>query len=63
VRVPPDIEAIRARDRDLAAAWAEALRDTLGALVGAGWRVTGATRDGWYVLSAGDGVTELGDLS
>jgi predicted GNAT superfamily acetyltransferase len=63
VRVPADIEAIRARDRDLAAAWAQALRDTLGALVGAGWRVTGATRDGWYVLSAGDGVTELGDLS
>lgn len=61
VRVPPDIEQLRLTDPDLALAWAVAVRTTVGAAVGAGARVTGATRDGWLVLAAGDRVTELTD--
>jgi predicted GNAT superfamily acetyltransferase len=60
VAIPEDIEAIRARDRQLAGSWADALRATLGRLLDDGWRVTGATRDGWYVLTSGDGLAELG---
>lgn len=62
VQVPEDIEAIRARDRGLAAAWSEAVRSTLGEAMGAGARVTGITRDGWYVLAPPTGVSELTDV-
>ena len=58
-RVPADIEAIRAADRDLAAAWAAAAREAIGRAIQQGLRVTGITRDGWYVLAAPAGVTEM----
>lgn len=59
VRVPRDIESLRAHDRDLAAAWAGALREALGGGLRAGMRITGISRDGWYVLVAPDGVAEM----
>jgi predicted GNAT superfamily acetyltransferase len=59
VQVPADIEAVRRTDRDLAAAWAAAVRTCLGDRLDAGDRVSGMTRDGWYVLSADRGVQEL----
>jgi predicted GNAT superfamily acetyltransferase len=62
VQVPADIEAIRARDRDLGAAWSNAVRATLGAAMREGARVTGITRDGWYVLAPPTGVAELTDV-
>ncbi|MCC5947578.1 MAG: hypothetical protein JJT89_03900 [Nitriliruptoraceae bacterium] len=61
VRIPPDIEQLRAEDRALAAAWAQALRDTLGAALSDGARLSGFTRDGWYALARPGGVTELAD--
>jgi predicted GNAT superfamily acetyltransferase len=61
VRVPADIEHVRLTDRDLAAAWAAAVRATVGAAVTEGARVTGATRDGWLVLARGERVAELRD--
>ncbi|MFJ5784415.1 GNAT family N-acetyltransferase [Streptomyces hydrogenans] len=52
VRVPPDIEALRAGDRAVAGAWRPAVRDVLGGLMADGRHtVTTFTRDGWYVLS------------
>jgi predicted GNAT superfamily acetyltransferase len=59
VQVPEDIEVLRARDPELAAAWATAVRATLGDQVRAGYRVSGFTRDGWYVLTADRGTEEL----
>lgn len=58
-RIPADIEAIRADDPDRAAAWGAALRETVGRGLDAGMRVTGITRDGWYVLARAGGVTEM----
>lgn len=58
-RIPADIEAIRAHDPDRAAAWGAALRQTLGRGLAEGMRVTGITRDGWYVLARVGGVTEM----
>lgn len=57
VRVPADVEALRLRDPGLAVRWRHAVRDTMGELMGIGWSVTGATRDGWYVLQAPEGGT------
>lgn len=59
VRIPDDIETLRRTDPDLATAWSAAVRTTLGAALDAGARLTGATRDGWLVVAAGDGVAEL----
>lgn len=61
VRVPTDIERLRVTDPDLALAWAAAVRTTVGSALASGARVTGATRDGWLVLAAGERVTELTD--
>lgn len=58
-RVPEDIEGLRARDPDLALAWAAAAREAIGRAVTAGLRVTGVTRDGWYVLAELGGVDEM----
>lgn len=58
-RIPADIEAMRATDRDLAARWADAARDVVGGALDAGMRVTGITRDGWYVLATVGGVAEM----
>ena len=50
-QVPADIVAVR-RDRpDLARRWRLAVRDALGGPLSGGYRVVGATKDGWYVLS------------
>ena len=51
VAVPPDVEALRRSDPDLAAAWRLAVREALGA----GARVRGFAREGWYVV---DGTPE-----
>lgn len=59
LRIPDDIEALRAQDPRSAAAWVEAIRQTLGLALQRGARVTGATRDGWLVLDRARGVTEL----
>lgn len=58
-RIPDDIEAVRAADRDLAAAWAAAAREAIGQAMREGLRITGVTRDGWYVLAAPGGVAEM----
>ena len=59
VQVPADIESLRRQDPDLAVAWAAALRTTLGHALGLGMRVSGFSRDGWYVLAAHRAVDEL----
>lgn len=61
VQVPADIETLRGDDPQAAARWGHALRDTLGAALEAGERISGITRDGWYVLARPAGVTELAD--
>lgn len=58
-RIPADIEAIRLDDPGLGAAWATAAREAIGGAVRTGMRVTGITRDGWYVLAAPGGVAEM----
>lgn len=58
-RVPADIEALRARSPDLGRAWTDALRATIGSAMRGGYRVSGITRDGVYVLVDRRGVEEL----
>ena len=50
IGVPRDVESLRRSDPETARAWRFALRGVLGALVGAGGRVTGFARSGWYVV-------------
>ncbi len=50
VAVPHDIEAMRRTDPDLARGWRLAVREILGGLLDAGWRVSGVLRDGFYVM-------------
>lgn len=59
VQVPPDIAALRVHDPEPALAWTHAIRETVGAGLEAGGRVSGITRDGWYVLADRAGVQEL----
>lgn len=59
VQVPEDIEALRAGDPDLARAWSAAIREALGAPLLHGFRISGCTRNGWYVLARSGGVEEL----
>jgi predicted GNAT superfamily acetyltransferase len=59
VRVPADIEELRREHPAVAADWTAAYRDVLGGALHAGYRVTGASRDGWYVLTADRNVDEL----
>jgi predicted GNAT superfamily acetyltransferase len=59
VQVPEDIEALRGDDPELAAVWADAVRTTLGDRLPAGFRISGFTRDGWYVLTADRATEEL----
>jgi predicted GNAT superfamily acetyltransferase len=49
--VPADVVALRARAPELAHSWRLALRATLEGALGGGHALTGATRDGWYVLT------------
>jgi predicted GNAT superfamily acetyltransferase len=58
-RVPADVEALRVRRPDLGHAWTQALRSTIGAAVRGGYRVSGITRDGVYLLADRRGVEEL----
>lgn len=58
-QVPPDIESLRIRHPDLGRAWTDAVRATVGAAMGRGYRVSGITRDGVYVLVDRRGVEEL----
>jgi predicted GNAT superfamily acetyltransferase len=46
----PDIERLRVDDPATAREWRRALRETVGAAMQAGHQLTGASRDGWYVL-------------
>jgi predicted GNAT superfamily acetyltransferase len=59
VQVPADIEGMRTSAPATAAAWTAAIRSTLGVAVGSGFRVSGVTPDGWYVLAAEPQVDEL----
>jgi predicted GNAT superfamily acetyltransferase len=52
VRIPADIEALRREHPATAADWTDAYRAVLGGSLAEGYRVTGASRDGWYVLTA-----------
>jgi predicted GNAT superfamily acetyltransferase len=61
VQIPTDIESLRREDLGLATAWAEAVREELGGAMDAGFRLTGVSRDGWYLLAAGDRTHELTD--
>lgn len=47
---PEDIVDLRHADNTAARGWRSALRDTLGTALNDGYRVTGFTRSGWYVL-------------
>lgn len=50
VRVPVDIERLRAEQPSLALEWRRALRDVLGGLIEKGSRVTSFVQPGWYVV-------------
>ncbi|NEB80821.1 GNAT family N-acetyltransferase, partial [Streptomyces sp. SID14478] len=50
VRIPSDIEALRAARPAAARAWRSAVRGTLGGLLAEGAAVTGFTRDGRYLV-------------
>jgi predicted GNAT superfamily acetyltransferase len=54
-QVPDDIVRIRRAQPPLARTWRHALRDTLGAHLMGGGRVSAVTREGWYVLDHGPG--------
>jgi predicted GNAT superfamily acetyltransferase len=51
-QVPEDIVALRRAKPDLARRWRRAVREALGSALEHGYRVTAATRTGWYVLEA-----------
>ncbi|MDN4477015.1 hypothetical protein QQX10_03305 [Demequina sp. SYSU T00039] len=51
IAVPRHIERIREEDPELRLAWRVALRETLTAALADGWRVTGFSRDGRYLLA------------
>jgi predicted GNAT superfamily acetyltransferase len=50
IQVPSDIVVLRREEPAVARAWRLALRDALTRMLSAGYKITGATRDGWYVL-------------
>jgi predicted GNAT superfamily acetyltransferase len=52
-QVPDDIVALRRSDPKLSRAWRMAVRTALASAFDAGYRVTGMTRTGWYVLEHG----------
>jgi predicted GNAT superfamily acetyltransferase len=59
VQVPTDIEALRRDQPEIARGWLDGIRATLAVALDAGHRVTGITRDGWYVVTADRDVAEL----
>jgi predicted GNAT superfamily acetyltransferase len=50
VAVPEDVETLRGRDPELAVRWRGEVREALGGALGAGYRITGMARTGWYVM-------------
>ncbi|GAA1390113.1 GNAT family N-acetyltransferase [Catellatospora chokoriensis] len=50
VAVPGDIERLRAENPVVAKLWRPAVRDAVCGALEAGYRITGISRDGWYVL-------------
>ncbi|MFI6600615.1 GNAT family N-acetyltransferase [Nonomuraea sp. NPDC050536] len=50
---PPDIERLRTEDPAAARRWRAALEEGLGGALAQGYRVTGFSRDGWYLLALG----------
>jgi predicted GNAT superfamily acetyltransferase len=50
IQVPSDIVALRRENPTVARAWRIALREALTGLLATGYQITGASRDGWYVL-------------
>jgi predicted GNAT superfamily acetyltransferase len=52
-QVPDDIVVLRQTDPALARVWRVALRKTITDALVAGYKVSGATRSGWYVLEIG----------
>lgn len=50
VALPPDIEELRARRPEVAAAWRDTVRRALVGALESGYRFDGFARDGWYVL-------------
>ena len=52
-QVPDDIVALRRSDPLLARAWRIAVRDAMKPAFDAGYRITGVTRTGWYILERG----------
>ncbi len=50
IQVPSDIVALRRENPTVARAWRIALREALTSLLSTGYEITGASRDGWYVL-------------
>ncbi len=52
-QVPEDIVSLRRADPQMARAWRMAVRQALTSAFDAGYRVTGVTRTGWYVLERG----------
>jgi predicted GNAT superfamily acetyltransferase len=50
VAVPADIERLRAQDRDVAKLWRTAVREAICGALETGYRITGMSREGWYVL-------------
>ncbi len=50
---PADVESMRAADPAAAGRWRAALERGLGDALGRGYRVTGFTRSGWYLLARG----------
>ena len=53
-QVPEDIVALRRAAPPIARSWRLALRRVMSGAMKAGYRVTGATRTGWYVLERRD---------
>ena len=50
VAVPPDIEAVRRDDPELARRWRRAVGEVLPALLDAGYRIEDMSKDGFYTL-------------
>jgi len=55
VGTPIDAIDLRGRDLTLASSWRHAVRSALGPAIDDGYRVTGFTRSGYYVLTPTDG--------
>ncbi len=56
-QVPADIAAMRTADPGKAHAWREALGETMGAAMEAGYVASSVSRDGWYLLTRSSGGT------